>query len=87
MVSEIIDILQAQASMREAYIVPKISCNEINLMIDRPRVEQILINLLSNAIKFSTMGDQIHVVLNTEKYSFSEEKVTIKVKDFGIGIK
>lgn len=53
----------------------------INIHADRQRIEQVLINLLSNAIKYSPESDKVFVTIET-----SEEYVSIKVADEGIGM-
>jgi signal transduction histidine kinase len=44
-----------------------------------------MLNLLLNAIKFSSEGDQIHVIVEAIKQN-DQLDISIKVKDFGIGI-
>ncbi len=48
---------------------------------DRQRIEQVIVNLLSNATKYSP--DAKEVIVSTKK---TDSTLTIKVKDFGIGI-
>lgn len=48
---------------------------------DKGRLEQIFINLLSNAIKYAPDAPLIEIEAST-----SSESVTIKVRDYGIGI-
>jgi PAS domain S-box-containing protein len=48
---------------------------------DPDQVERIILNLLSNAIKFTGQGGKIRV-----KIKSSKNKVTVSVKDTGIGI-
>lgn len=48
---------------------------------DRVRLEQVLLNLIKNASKYSNEGTNVEVVLGE-----LEGRVTIKVKDQGIGI-
>ncbi|HEX9061678.1 MAG TPA: PAS domain-containing sensor histidine kinase [Clostridia bacterium] len=56
-----------------------IKCKEI--AVDEEKYERILLNLLSNAIKFTPQGKFIHVDV-----SCKNRKVTISIKDEGIGI-
>lgn len=49
-------------------------------------IHQILNNLLSNAIKFSAAGDKIIVYVGTKIMDSESVEVTIKIKDYGIGI-
>ncbi|HET6995145.1 MAG TPA: PAS domain-containing protein [Chitinophagaceae bacterium] len=53
-----------------------------NIYGDKDRIGQVLINLLTNAIKYSPDSDKVEVwIKQTEK-----GKVSISIKDFGIGI-
>ncbi|MEO7120590.1 MAG: PAS domain S-box protein, partial [Ginsengibacter sp.] len=51
------------------------------LFADKERIGQVLTNLLTNAIKYSPRSNEIEVAS-----SMSDHKLTITVKDFGIGI-
>ncbi|HEY5367640.1 MAG TPA: PAS domain S-box protein [Hanamia sp.] len=57
--------------------------NNVSLAVfaDRERIRQVLINLISNAIKYSPKNGNILVKSKVEKH-----KVSISVKDEGIGI-
>jgi PAS domain S-box-containing protein len=48
---------------------------------DKDRIEQVIINFLTNAIKYSPHASKIIV-----KRSFENDRVTLCVQDFGIGI-
>ena len=56
-------------------------CDDILVYADKDKISQVLINLLSNAIKYSSPDSEI--VVTCVK---SAGKVTIYVKDQGIGI-
>lgn len=51
------------------------------MFADRARINQVLVNLISNAIKYSPDADRVIVHL-----SKTEEKVTVSIQDFGMGI-
>ncbi|MBN9391397.1 MAG: GAF domain-containing sensor histidine kinase [Chloroflexi bacterium] len=51
------------------------------IVVDRKRMDQILVNLLSNAHKYTPTGGKVTVALDT-----SESSVVIKVSDNGPGI-
>lgn len=53
----------------------------IDIKADRPRIEQVLVNFLTNAIKYSPGKDKVLV-----NAFYEDERLTISVKDFGIGI-
>jgi signal transduction histidine kinase len=55
-------------------------------MIDKLRVQGILINLITNAIKFSKQGQKILVIATYSIISHSILKLSIRVQDQGIGI-
>ena len=63
-------------------------CDEVSLMLDKMRVQQILFNLLSNAIKFSKEQDTIQVLIETTEIQNNRNQleISITVKDFGQGI-
>jgi PAS domain S-box-containing protein len=49
---------------------------------DKLRIEQVINNLLTNAIKYSPNADLVEISITKQ-----EGKVTVKVKDYGIGLK
>jgi PAS domain S-box-containing protein len=49
---------------------------------DKLRIEQVINNLLTNAIKYSPNADLVEISMIKQ-----EGKVTVKVKDYGIGLK
>ena len=53
----------------------------INVYIDKDKIEKIITNILSNAFKFTPEGGEIHF-----KVLKLERKIEISVKDTGIGI-
>ncbi len=55
------------------------------LMGDPYRIRQVILNLLSNAIKFTSKG-QVSLTISVEKIKKDLSKLSIKVKDTGIGI-
>ena len=57
------------------------------LIIDKRRLQQVLLNVLSNAIKFQSVGViDINVKLKRYKSKPSEMKLEISVEDHGIGM-
>lgn len=54
---------------------------EAKVFADSARINQVMVNLISNAIKYSPDDDKVIVNL-----SQTNEKVTVSVQDFGMGI-
>lgn len=48
---------------------------------DQERIAQVLVNLISNAIKYSPNADKLNITIAEDT-----QKVTISVKDFGLGV-
>lgn len=55
------------------------------LWLDPQAIKQILANLISNAIKFTTAGS-VEVCAETEALEDSHTRLTLRVKDSGVGI-
>ena len=55
-------------------------------MVDKMRVQQILLNLLTNALKFSPDNDIVKIALTCDLIGAKEVLVKIMVADYGIGI-
>lgn len=67
------------SSLKELSV--KNDCLDETVMVDRARIEQVLVNYLSNAIKFSPQGATISVCSGRE-----EDRVLVSVIDQGPGL-
>jgi len=56
---------------------------DIELYGDEMRIEQVIINYLTNAVKYSPDNKEIHI----EAYTTSDDRLFVRVRDFGIGIR
>ncbi len=56
------------------------------LLIDRERIQQVLMNLLLNAAKFSASGAVVHLRTSLENSTSSTRNVIVEVEDNGVGI-
>jgi two-component system, OmpR family, phosphate regulon sensor histidine kinase PhoR len=68
----------ARAHLRLDYDLPE-SLPEV--LVDRRRIEQVVLNLVHNAIKFTPVGGSITLAARAEG-----EAVTVEVRDTGVGI-
>jgi len=79
-------ILDVMETFPYSYKSHKITFNDLNepcmVFADKLRIEQVIINLLTNAIKYSPNADLVEITILKEV-----GKVTVKVKDYGIGLK
>jgi signal transduction histidine kinase/FixJ family two-component response regulator len=58
----------------------------IGILVDKKRLQQILINLLSNAIKFTNKGQVVLRILPVSSTNNGERTIHFEVKDTGPGI-
>lgn len=81
LLSRAVERMQLQAE--RAALTLRLDCadNLPALMVDRERMEQVLVNLLHNAIKFTPPGGEIVVSAWSEK-----ARVILSVRDSGAGI-
>lgn len=74
-------IAAAQLAFPNHQIIRDGKFGDLKVFADRLRIEQVLNNLLSNAIKYSP--DEKKIIVYSKK---TPTEITIKVRDFGIGI-
>ena len=80
-VNSAVDRLQVQAE--RAGLTVNVDCpdNLPEVLVDPPRIEQVIVNLLHNAIKFTPMGGEIYI-----KAVERDGDILFSVRDTGIGI-
>lgn len=78
MVKESVDEVRAQGGSHELFFHDGYG---VEIMADRPRLEQVVNNFLTNAIKYSPEAEKVEINCYADKDNF-----TVEVKDFGIGI-
>jgi PAS domain S-box-containing protein len=79
LLEEIVEELQRTT---EKHTIQKVFAPTVSLYGDRERTGQVITNFLTNAIKYSPVSHMI--IVSSE---LNETHVTVKVKDFGLGIK
>ena len=78
LVHDCVETVQQTMATHTIVISGTSSCKIIG---DRERLKQVFINLLSNAIKYSPQAGKVDVTI-----AAGEDKVTVSVRDYGIGI-
>ncbi|MBR6719487.1 MAG: HAMP domain-containing protein [Clostridia bacterium] len=81
LVTSVCDRLAIEANEHRQTIERDIDENVGSILIDKDRIEQVIVNIVGNAIKYTKDGGKIEVGLRRD-----EEKAYIRVKDNGIGI-
>lgn len=68
---------------KQAGITLNVDCSEglPLVLVDPPRLEQVILNLVHNAIKFTPQGGEVSI-----QASAAQDEVTFVVRDTGIGI-
>ena len=83
----VIDIFSDTAKSQGVAIEFSCDLPDLLLIVDKMRVQQIIINLLSNAIKFSNKDDVITIeIAEPIKSGLNMQTYMIKVTDHGIGL-
>lgn len=85
LVESALDLVSAQAAEKGLELTCSMSPNlPKGVVVDGPRVKQILVNLLSNAVKFTDSGE---VLLAVDVLTAPDERILeFSVKDTGCGI-
>lgn len=88
-IMDVASILNGQAALQQINFAVNVPSQEVTVLLDQLRLQQVIINLLSNAIKFSKANDTITIEVTTETKPDHQNRditVWIKVTDKGIGI-
>jgi PAS domain S-box-containing protein len=75
------EVVEEEKHINPHYQIPVHANRKIIVFADRGRIGQVLINFLTNAIKYSPVSTIVEVNCEVD-----DDKVTVSVKDFGIGI-
>jgi PAS domain S-box-containing protein len=82
-VGDCITIVKGRAQEADLELIDEFPTALPPVRIDARAIKQVLLNLLSNAIKFTPTGGAVYVTGDRD----SEGRVTIRVRDTGIGIR
>lgn len=80
-VSRVINVVMSEAKQKHVIVSFEAAPNDVLVLGDVVRLEQIVWNLLTNALKFTPAGGRIQARLNVE-----DETVCLEVADSGKGI-
>ena len=82
-ISEIYEeILELAKSKSITINVDESDNNDVNIMVDKQRLRQILINIISNSIKYNKPNGTVDIY-----FEINDNMLFINIKDTGIGIK
>jgi PAS domain S-box-containing protein len=80
LVRHVVAALQQTTTRHQLIVSSALEARE--MMVDRERIEQVLVNLIGNAIKYSPQGGEITIHL----WENTDEGLEISIQDKGIGI-
>ena len=80
-VNAAVDIVRPQAGSKSINLSTDFRMQDVEVLCDAERVQQIVWNLLVNAMKFTEEGGNVKVIVDT-----ADGKVLVSVKDDGQGI-
>ena len=88
LVSGICKLYQYEAQQRNIAFTFEHELNNVPLWVDRMNFDKVISNLLSNAFKYTCDNGEVKVEVKSEKGKVnSEERVSIRVIDSGVGFK
>jgi signal transduction histidine kinase len=80
-IKKVISIVQPFAENKKLELRSNICPDNINIISDQKRIEQIFLNIINNAVKFTDNGF-VEISCETEN-----DKIITRITDSGIGIK
>lgn len=80
-VAEEVEQLEESAALRKIKLVYKRPLKFPDVMLDEPKIRQVIMNFIDNAIYYSPAGGKVEVVLKQ-----TENTIEFRVKDSGIGV-
>lgn len=83
-ISDVVESLQYKAQKENVDINVQSFDKKLQVRVDRNQIRQVLINLIENGIKYNRSGG--HVEIGVHQHPYETDKVTVEVKDTGIGI-
>ncbi|MFH1577549.1 MAG: ATP-binding protein, partial [Candidatus Omnitrophota bacterium] len=87
-ITNVVDLLSRWAKTKNISIQSEAFSEEMRLIMDKDKIEQVLTNLISNAVKFTPEGGQIFVSAARKKPTeqLPQGAVEFSIKDTGPGI-
>lgn len=83
-VLDVVESLQYKAQKENVEIIVREFDKNLQVRADRNQIKQVLINLIENGIKYNRPGG--HVEIGVEYHKKNLDKLTLYIKDTGIGI-
>jgi signal transduction histidine kinase len=84
-IKQVTDIFRAEANIKNIKIQISLSENPVYVLGDRTQIQQVLLNFISNSEHAVAEVDDGNKTINIIE-KIENEKVTVTVRDFGIGI-
>lgn len=81
LVSDVVEEMQTMVDDKKGKVILRNSCERVDVLADKDRLQMVLMNLIGNALKFTEHGS---VTISTEKVAGGN--ITVKVTDTGNGI-
>ena len=81
-----VSIMRSKAHENDVEIISDIDVSHDYVVVDKLRLDQVLLNLLSNAIKFSPGGGHVKLTVREEISENNKSEYFFTVEDEGIGM-